>query len=139
MNNKLLRSALIDWMAEQDYRIFTTLAFNGDTSVSAATDKLKLLHARLDRLALGPRWQKLSEQRITSISFPENIESNLHFHMLWSAPKSEDTLFQTLPILWQEIVPAGDADMQLISGTDTLYGYCTKQMYDSDYILDGRT
>jgi len=139
MKNIKYKKSLIHWMGDQNYNIFTTLAFNGDTSFLAAAQKLKDLHARLDYLALGPRWQKLSEQRINSITFAENIESNLHFHMLWTAQKNKDRLFQALPSIWQNLVAAGDADMQLISSTDALFNYCTKQMHRSEFILDGRT
>ena len=140
MDKIALQAELINWMGGQNYTIFTTLSFNGDTSLNAATTKLKDLHARLDRLALGPRWQKLDEQRIRSISFAQNISSNLHFHTLLHAPKSKDKIFQALPDVWEEIVAAGDADIKLIHSTPLrLYGYCSRQMHESDYILDGRT
>jgi len=140
MDQAAQRAALIKWLHTQNYTIFTTLAFNTKTSHNVAKQRLCELHARLDRLALGPRWQKLhSSRRTSSISFVENVQTNLHFHMLWSAPKSERILLQALPSVWQELAPAGDAYTRFINGPDALFDYCTKQIYQHDYILDGRT
>ena len=53
MNQAKQRAALINFMGNQNYNIFTTLAFNGDTSLIVAKQRLSQLHARLDRLALS--------------------------------------------------------------------------------------
>lgn len=140
MNNKKYKKSLIHWMGDQDYKFFTTLNFNDNPSIWLCNKRLKDLHARLDYLALGPRWQKLSEQRMRSISFPHNAARNYHFHMLWAAPKSAQRIFQELPSIWQKLTAAGSADMKVIGSTQGLYGYCSRQMFmqDCDFILDGR-
>ena len=136
MKQSALEAALKNWMLTQNYTTFTTLAFNTKTSLTVATQRLKALHARLDHLALGQRWSKKSNtQRVRSISFPENVNSNLHFHMLWSSPKHEAKLIQQLPIFWQQLVPAGDAHMRAINNAQPLFDYCTKQTFLNDYIL----
>jgi len=136
MDQSTLEAALKKWMHTQNYTTFTTLAFNTQTSLTVAIQRLKALHARLDRRALGQRWSKKTlTQRVSSISFPENIDSNLHFHMLWRSPNHEAKLIQELPIIWQKLVPAGDADMRVINNAAPLFDYCTKQTFLNDYIL----
>ena len=136
MNQSALEAALKNWMLTQNYTTFTTLAFNTKTSLTVATQRLSALHARLDEAALGSRWSKKPlAQRVNSISFPENVNSNLHFHMLWHSPNREAKLIRELPNFWQELVAAGDADMRVINNAPPLFDYCTKQTFLNDYIL----
>ena len=130
------RTGMVDFLKKQDFRNFTTLAFNRDISTAGARAYLGKLHARLDRAALGCSWSKKRiDERMFSISFIENPETNLHFHMLWRSPCFETMLIDKMPGFWEKLVPAGNVDTQPISNIDPLTFYCTKQLRQDSYIL----
>jgi len=131
------RNGIIELIELQGFRYFTTLAFNRDITANGARHYLKLLHARLDRKALGRNWAKKDphDERLLSISFIEHPLTNLHFHMLWRAPQHEAMLLGAMPGIWEKLVPSGDVKTLPISKIDKLSWYCTKQLTPDSYIL----
>jgi len=134
------RNGIIELIELQDFRYFTTLAFNRDITEHGARYYLGKFHARLDRKTLGPDWAKkdLHNERLFSISFIENPETNLHFHMLWRSPQHEAKLTEAMPEFWEELVPPGDVDTQPISYLGNLNKYVTKQLTPDSYILSSQ-
>lgn len=134
------RSRVIELIEFLDLRHFSTLAFNRYMTVDDARDHLRELHARLDRMTLGPDWAKKDphNERLFSISFIENPETNLHFHMLWRSPQHEAKLTEAMPEFWEELVPSGDVDTQPISYLGNLNKYVTKQLKPDSYILSSQ-
>ena len=138
MDKQKLREAYMDWAEAHDFKYFTTLNFNfhGDNSLYTVNRSLKRLHARLDRKALGKFWSKKPlDQRLSSMSFLENKNNNMHFHMLWCAPIHEEKLLRELPSIWDELVPAGQAFTRDIYDTSGVNWYSTKQGNFEDCIL----
>jgi hypothetical protein len=134
------RSRVIELIEFLDLRHFSTLAFNRYMTVDDARDHLRELHARLDRMTLGPDWAKKDphNERLFSISFIENPETNLHFHMLWRSPQHEAKLTEAMPEFWEELVPPGDVDTQPISYLGNLNKYVTKQLTPDSYTLSSQ-
>lgn len=138
MDKLKLRAAYMDWIDEQGFKYFTSLIFNYHDyySIHSVNSSLKELHARLDRKALGKFWRKKPlDQRLSSMSFLENKNRNMHFHMLWRAPIHEETLLQELPSIWGKLVPAGQAITKDIYNTSGVGWYSTKQGNFEDCIL----
>jgi len=138
MDKQKLREAYINWIEDHDFKYFTTLIFNfhGYNSLYSVNRSLKRLHAELDSKALGKFWSKKPiDQRLTSMSFLENKDSNMHFHMLWRAPIHEEKLLQELPIIWDKLVPAGEAITKEIYCPEGVNLYSTKQGHFGDCVL----
>ena len=137
MDRYRLRGAWVDWISSHGYTQTATLVFNDyEITRYGARRSLKALHSRLDRLALGKLWQKKSrEERLDSISFIENPATNLHYHMLWRAPRLEEELVEALSGIWKKLVPSGNAKNRAIEPDDHIFWYDTKQLADDCFIF----
>ena len=137
MDRYRLRGAWVDWISSHGYTQTATLVFNDyDITRFDARCSLQELHARLDRLALGKLWQKKPvDERLDSISFVENPATNLHYHMLWRAPRLEEELVEALPGIWRKLVPSGNAKNRAIVPDDHIFWYDTKQLADDSFIF----
>ncbi len=137
MDRYRLRGAWVDWISSHGYTQTATLVFNDyDITRLDAWHSLQELHARWDRLALGINWwKKPVDERLDSISFIENPASNLHYHMLWRAPRLEEKLVEALPGIWKELAPSGNAKNRPIQPDDHVYWYNTKQLADDGFIF----
>ena len=137
MDRYRLRGAWVDWISSHGYTQTATLVFNDyDITKFDARRSLQALHARLDRLALGKLWwRKPITERLDSISFIENPVSNLHYHMLWRAPRLEEELVEALPGIWRKLVPSGNAKNRAIVPDDHIFWYDTKQLADDCFIF----
>jgi len=138
MDKQKLRKAYSDWADDNDFKYFTTLNFNyhGYYSLYSVNRSLKGLHARLDEKALGAKWcEKPISQRLNSMSFLENKDRNMHFHMLWTAPIHEAKLLEELPNIWEKLVPGGQAVTKDIFSPSGASWYSTKQGNFEDCVL----
>ena len=137
MDRYRLRGAWVDWISSRGYTQTATLVFNDyDITRYGARRSLKALHARMDRLALGLLWQqKPVDERLDSISFNENPASNLHYHMLWRAPRLEGKLIEALPGIWKKLAPSGNVKNRAIEPDDHIFWYNTKQLADDCFIF----
>ncbi len=135
--NIAYRNGIMELIELQDFRYFTTLAFNRDMTEHGARHYLRQFHARLDRMTLGPDWAKKDphNERLFSFSFLENPLTNLHFHMLWRSPQHEAKLTEAMPEFWEKLVPSGDVDTQRISRLGILPEYNTKQLTPDSFIM----
>ena len=84
-------------------------AFNRDRSTDGSKHDLKLFHAGIERKLLGKYfYRKPAKDRIKSICFVEHIDSNLHYHGLFSVPnRFHDTFTNKAIKTWVKICPSG--------------------------------
>ena len=131
------RDGFIELIELQDFKYFTTLVFNRDITEHGARHYLRQLHARLDRMTLGPDWAKKDpiNERLFSISFIENQLTNLHFHTLWRSPQHEAKLVEAMPGIWEKLMPSGNVKTLLLSKNINRSWYSTKQLTPDSYIL----
>ena len=102
------RASIIDLVGQLNPALAITLAFNRDTTPAGAARDLKHLHARLDRMILGPRWAKRTEDRSMYVAVIEHADTNLHIHLALScAPEHVERIAAAVPVIWKEMVPAG--------------------------------
>lgn len=102
------RAAIIDLVEQLNPALAITLAFNRDTTPAGAARDLKHLHARLDRMILGPRWAKRADGRTTSVAVIEHVDDNLHIHLALSCePQFVERIAAAVAGIWKEMVPAG--------------------------------
>lgn len=102
------RASIIELVEQLNPALAITLAFNRDTTPAGAARDLKHLHARLDRMILGPKWAKRADDRTTSVAVIEHVDDNLHIHLALSCtPEFVERIAAAVPGIWKEMVPAG--------------------------------
>ncbi|MBT4116281.1 MAG: hypothetical protein HOE84_07635 [Rhodospirillaceae bacterium] len=128
------RRELAAWLVQLKPEVFVTLNFNRETTVQGGWKTLKEFHARLDRKFLGTDWSTRGFERSDFIFFPENIQTNFHYHGLGVLPvNAERYTTQSLRVIindiWKALVPSGTTDFQLITASpEILANYVTKQV-----------
>lgn len=131
---KEYRQEIIKWLESLSPDAFLTLNFNCEMTLYHARKRYHNFLARLDRRLVGPRWLKLPDKRTDLIAFPENVNSNLHFHAIGKLPpKAYDmcqvTLMAEIDRLWKSVVRSGSTDFQFITyDKHVLPDYITKQI-----------
>jgi len=102
------RASIIKLVDQLNPALAITLAFNRDTTPACAARDLKHLHARLDRMVLGPGWAKRVDDRSTYVAVIEHVDTNLHIHLaLNCAPQFVEQIAAAVAGIWKEMVPAG--------------------------------
>ena len=132
------RAAIIDLVEQLNPALAITLAFNRDTTPAGAAADLKHLHARLDRMILGPRWAKRAHDRTTSVAVIEHVDDNLHIHLALScAPEFVERIAAAVAGIWKEMVPAGSVVVKDASDTPAWGNYIAKAItpQTSDLLL----
>ena len=106
------RHAIKDWAKAQGCTLFVTLAFNTATTEKGALSALRDLHARVDRKLLGHDWCKRTDRRTRYVAVLENVETNLHVHLL-AAPADDAwwNFCKAVVRAWSRIAPAGNVDV----------------------------
>jgi len=123
-----------EFLEEFDWDYFVTLNFNFRSSVSEgrAREILKGLFARLDRTLLGRFWSKREDQRTFALVFPENVQTNLHFHALVRVdrvPQPTAMDFENaLTSAWKGRVKSGTVDVQPVYDKGGAIRYSIKQL-----------
>ena len=85
-----------------------TLAFNRKTSPADAVRKTRLLHAMLDRAALGTNWHKRADERSSYIAVIEHLDTNLHVHLAMTCgDKHLACVDAAATTAWRKLVPGG--------------------------------
>jgi hypothetical protein len=127
------KHAVREWLTEQTWTHFVTVAFNEQTTDASATRLLRRFHQRLDTKLFGRRFFKRPpESRTFFIAVPETA-SNLHYHMLFRVPPVVHDRFVTeLPAILKCVAQAASYDIQPIP-TDAdrarIASYITKDAY----------
>ena len=102
------RASIKDLVEQLNPALAITLAFNRDTTPAGAARDLGHLHARLERMVLGPGWAKRTADRSTYVAVIEHADRNLHIHLALScAPEFVERIAAAVPVIWKEMVPAG--------------------------------
>lgn len=132
------RASIIELVEQLNPALAITLAFNRDTTPAGAARDLKHLHARLDRMILGPRWAKRADDRTTSVAVIEHVDDNLHIHLALScAPEFVERIAAAVPGIWKEMVPAGSVVVKDASDIPGWGNYIAKSItpQTSDLLL----
>lgn len=119
---------------------FITLAINDTCSIERARRLARSWDARMNRKMLGPKWSSKPDERLFAFYFPENPETNTHWHALITLDaKSQDQwraqhallLEETQPI-WRKLVPSGTSDVKLVTNNyrSRVCRYVAKQIDD---------
>lgn len=109
------RASIADLVEQRNPALAITLAFNRDTTPTAAAADLRHLHARLDRMTLGHSWAKRTSQRTASIAVIEHPTTNLHIHLALSCqPQFVARLQAEVPDIWAQMVPSGSVKVEPI-------------------------
>ncbi len=109
-----------------------TLSWNNATPLPAAREHLRLLHAKVDRMRLGPRFHKKPRaERSQAVFVFEGIGSFLHVHSLWRVRLVDMLSFNHLfpgnrGGVWNRIVESGSYDLDLVDDALVCAGYALK-------------
>ena len=108
--------------------------YNKEKALLRRRDELKLFHASLERKLLGKYfYRKPAKDRIKSICFPEHIDSNVHYHGIFSIPKRYHDKFTNLAIMsWLKICKSGHLEILPLITDDQRIGkinYCHKEIF----------
>ena len=78
-----MRNDLVEWLQSRNYDYALTLGFNfRDVSRTVARKHLRRYDAELNRRLNGTCWLKKTDERIFWVAFPENMDTNPHWHMV---------------------------------------------------------
>jgi alkanesulfonate monooxygenase SsuD/methylene tetrahydromethanopterin reductase-like flavin-dependent oxidoreductase (luciferase family) len=123
------RQAVRDWAAQRGCELFVTLVFNRATTERAALQALRDFHARVDRKLLGHNWCKRTGRRTAYVAVLENVETNLHIHLLTAAADGKAWDFCKAAVkAWARIAPAGNADITPASNPAAAADYMLKKI-----------
>lgn len=97
-------------------------------------DQLKLFHASIERKLLGKYfYRKPAKDRIKSICFPEHIDTNVHYHGIFSIPNRYHAKFTNLAIMsWFKICKQGRLEILPLITEEQRIGkidYCHKEIF----------
>lgn len=118
-----------------------TISYNHPASADRARFDLRRLHARLDRLLLGRRFnQRPGTSRTWFAACVENLNSNTHVHLAVRAPEGREAdmeaLFATTHNPWSLLAPHASHHLQRVHDAEGWAAYCLKEMSSSgDLIL----
>lgn len=119
-----------DRQREGIYRKF----YNKEKALLRRRGQLNLFHANIERKLLGKYfYKKPAKDRIKSICFPEHINTNVHYHGIFSIPKRYHAKFTNLAILsWLRICKSGHLEILPLITDDQRIGkidYCHKEIF----------
>ena len=119
-NRQELKEALRKLVLSTEPRIFATAVFNDYASPERGRAAMKRLHAKIDLKLFGRYFYKTTpEKRTFFFAFPENINSNLHFHLLIRPPQDRtERLLAVAPHIWKTICPQGNLKLDLLSSEE---------------------
>jgi hypothetical protein len=108
--------------------------YNSEKALLRRRDQLKLFHAEIERKLLGKYfYRKPAKDRIKSICFPEHINSNVHYHCIFSIPKRYHAKFTKIAIkIWLNICKSGHLEILPLITDDQRIGkidYCHKEIF----------
>jgi hypothetical protein len=129
------KKAMIGHYRDLGFTHALTLSWNRSVSLERAKFNLKLAHGIVDERLLGQRYNKKPhDQRTLAVFVFEGLElgGHVHAHSLWRIRKREHLIpfARLFPDqrggFWNEIVPSGSYDLDLIDDPDAFAGYALK-------------
>jgi len=134
------KRAMVEHYRDLGFTHALTLSWNRSVSLEMATFNLKLAHGIVDEELLGQRYHnKPRDQRTLAVFVFEGLGpgGHLHAHSLWRIRKREHLIpFARLfpgqrGGFWNDIVPSGSYDLDLIDDPDVFVGYALKGQHPS--------
>lgn len=127
------KETIREWLTQQTWTHFVTVAFNEQTTDASATRLLRRFHQRLDQKLFGRRFFKRPpDARTFFIAVPEQA-ANLHYHMLFRVPPDVHERFTAeLPAIVKSVAKAASYDIQPIPTAEDkarIASYITKDAY----------
>lgn len=132
------RASIIDLVEQLKPALAITLAFNRNTTPAGAAADLKHLHARLDRMILGPGWAKRADERTTYVALIEHDDGNLHIHLALSCePQFVERIAAAVPVIWKKMIPTSSVVVKPITDAPGWGNYIAKAVtpQTSDLLL----
>ncbi|MBB5661096.1 hypothetical protein [Brevundimonas halotolerans] len=121
------RSSITELVEQLNPALAITLAFNRDTTPDCAARDLRHLHARLDRMTLGPGWAKRVDHRTKYVAVIEHVDTNLHIHLALScAPQFVEQIASAVAGIWKDMIPAGSVVVKAITDAPGWGRYISK-------------
>ena len=116
-NRQELKEALRTLVLSTEPKVFATAVFNDYASPERGRAAMKRLHAKIDLKLFGRYFYKTAAKKRTFFfAFPENISSNLHYHLLVRPPANKiERFINVAPKVWQDICPQGNLKLALLS------------------------
>ena len=153
-----LRDSLHDWLMEERWTHFVTLAFNDSRRLGDALDRKRLCRTdkmrpaydsecapssalvslkrwdqRVNRAIVGPKWLKRPDERLRAVFVPESLDRNPHFHAYIRVQPDQMEKFENRAApIWEKVYPKGSADIQSFDIDLAKRGYLTKYAYKKD-------
>lgn len=108
--------------------------YDKEKALQRRRDQIKLFHASIERKLLGKYvYRKPAKERIKSICFPEHIDTNVHYHGIFSIPKRYHVKFANLAIMtWLKICKSGHLEILPLTTHEQRLGkinYCHKEIF----------
>lgn len=123
------RAGIMDLVADTAPNYAITLAFNRDTTPADAIRRTRLLHAMLDRAALGRNWRERVSERSSYIAVMEHVEKNLHVHLaLVCSDKHRGCIEAAAKAAWQKLVPDGSVVLKPTTDAAGWGSYMAKEI-----------
>lgn len=134
-DRKARQTALRIFTRDLNCDYFVTLAPNNDMNLKYSKRFLNDFDKAIQTKLFGRKFYKLAlEERIFFIAFPENINSNFHFHLVMNVPNHKRVKFELYaPTILKQIIKSATIDLQR---TETLTEqrkaayYSCKQSYN---------
>ena len=121
------RSSISELVEQLNPALAITLAFNRDTTPACAARDLRHLHARLDRMILGPGWAKREDDRTKYVAVIEHVERNLHIHLALScAPEFVEQIASAVVGIWKEMIPTSSVVVEPVTDAPGWGRYISK-------------
>jgi hypothetical protein len=108
-----------------------TITFNFGPWVSTgfAHHCMKGFCGRIERVALGRGYYKMSIGRLIVLGFPEHLDKNPHWHCVAHAPGNLATLLAIhSAAVWESLVPTGQIHWSHPRSLPKIQDYFTKEM-----------
>ena len=117
------RAGIIEMLERWHWTHFITLATNDMCSIERARRLVRSWDARMNRKMLGPKWTSKPDERLFAFYFPENPETNTHWHALvmldsqlrgqWL--KQHALLVEETQPIWRKLVPSGTSKVLFVT------------------------
>lgn len=126
------RDGIIEAITALGPTIFLTVVFNYPSSHRAGEKTVVELLKRIERTALGKRWDRFpTALRLRAYGFFEGEGRKLHCHLVIAPgvdPRMQEALLEQSSGLWRWLSKTGHSDVQLIENPDAVAIYVTKYL-----------
>lgn len=113
---KELKEAIRQLAFSTDPKLFVTAVFNDFISISRARTVLKRFHRNVDYKFYGSSFSSADRSKRTFFfAFPENLNSNFHYHLLLTPPTGKTERFiEVAEPIWKKLCPSGNLKIDFI-------------------------